>query len=183
MEKWKSVPGYEGLYEASTLGRIRTVEGKITKNKRFAERHWKSRILKTRGKQNSGYRASLWKDGKVKDALVARIVAYTFLGNPPTDEYTVNHIDGNRFNNKIENLEWMTRADNVRYGFEHGQYSSQKKISLIDNTSGEIVSFNSHTECNKFLNRSNGYIFSRLNSEGVIRSKDGRTYSVLQERT
>ena len=100
-EIWKDIPDYEGIYQASTLGNIRTVEGKTTFSVRHGERHWKSRILKGRGDNyKTGRRVSLWKDKKCKDWLVARLVAITFLGKPETN-LTVNHKDGNRLNNKI----------------------------------------------------------------------------------
>ena len=69
IEEWKDIPEYEGLYQASTLGRIRTHPNKTTANARCAVRKWNTRIMKGRGKQNSGYRVGLWKDGKCKDFL------------------------------------------------------------------------------------------------------------------
>ena len=79
-EIWKDIPNYKG-YQASNLGRIRTYN-KITYTKLHGERHWKNRILKfkptaknNRIKQGGGYRVSLWKNGKCKDFLVARIIA------------------------------------------------------------------------------------------------------------
>ena len=99
-ENWKAIPGYEGLYEASTLGRIRTAEGKTTSSRRFFKRVWKQRILKGRA-------VSLWKDGKEKDWLVARLVAMTWIDGY-CEGMTVNHKDRNRFNNNIDNLEWLS---------------------------------------------------------------------------
>lgn len=107
-ENWKAIPGYEGLYEASTLGRIRTAEGKTTSSRRFFKRVWKQRILKGRGSNpRIGYRVSLWKDGKEKDWLVARLVAMTWIDGY-CEGMTVNHKDRNRFNNNIDNLEWLS---------------------------------------------------------------------------
>ena len=85
-EVWKDIPDYEGLYEASSFGRIRTKEGKTTFTQKRGIRHWKSRIMKGRGNNYStGSRVGLWKNGKVKDWLVARLVAITFLGKPTTE--------------------------------------------------------------------------------------------------
>lgn len=80
MENWKEIPGYEGLYEASDQGRIRTCEGKTTRNARYTKRVWKQRVLKpkkTRRKKNGlyDYHVSLWKDGHEKTWLVSRLVA------------------------------------------------------------------------------------------------------------
>ena len=91
MELWKDIPGYEGIYEASTNGRIRTKKSKTTYTEKHGVRTWKSRILKGRGNnKQTGARVSLWKDGKYKDHLVARLIAYTFLGIPDK-KLTVNH--------------------------------------------------------------------------------------------
>ena len=78
-------------------------------------------------KQGIGYRVDLWKDGKPKTFLVARLVATTFLEDLIDTDMTVNHKDGNRLNNNIENLEWLSRADNIRYGFQNGQYYTTHK--------------------------------------------------------
>lgn len=177
-EVWKDIPEYEGIYQASNLGRIRTAEGKTTKTKRHGERHWKSRVLKTRGKQMSGYRVSLWKDGNSKDFLVARLVALTFLGEPLNKDYTVNHKDGNRFNNNINNLEWLTRAENIQYGFANNQYP-QKAVAVIDNNKN-VYEFRSLAECSRFLKRSVGYVSNTLKQgRKFLKSADGFIYELF----
>lgn len=173
METWKDIPEYEGIYQASTLGNIRTVEGKITSNKRYGVRRWKSRILKGRGDcYATGKRVSLWKDGKVKDWLVARLVAITFLGAPP-EGYTVNHIDGNRLNNCIENLEWLSLADNIRHGFATGLYPT-KGVTL--KRDGQHFEFISMAKCDEFLKRSNGYTSNSLKKRSTLFDADGNKY-------
>ena len=111
MEEWKDIPGYEGLYQASNFGNIRTHADKVTSSARFKIRHWKQRIMKQKfqarpnGKKDA--RVCLWKEGKEKTFLVSRLVAMTWC-----DGYlpglTVNHIDGNPKNNCADNLEWTT---------------------------------------------------------------------------
>lgn len=174
MEVWKDIPNYEGLYQASSMGNIRTVGGKTTYTNYHSERVWKSRIMGTRGKSPSGYRVSLWKDGKVTEWLVHRLVALTFLGEPPTPKYTVNHKDGNRFNNRVENLEWLTIGDNIRYGFEHGQYPTQIKVTLVGENGQK--EFRSMAEGDRFLGRNVGYISNRNKKGKPITSKDGDVY-------
>jgi hypothetical protein len=176
-EQWKDIPGYEGVYQASTHGAIRTVEGKTTSNRRYKTRRWKSRILKGRGDNpRTGKRVSLWKDGKHKDWLVARLVALTFLGYPP-EGFTVNHKDGNRLNNTVENLEWLSNGDNIRHGFETGLYSTQKSISV---SCGDFsYSFRSYSELDRFLNRKIGYTSGVLKRGGVMRDKVGKSYEVI----
>lgn len=177
MEKWKDIPGYEGIYEASTYGNIRTKEGKTTSNKRYGERCWKSRVLKGRGDNYSpGKRVSLWKDGKCKDWLVARLVAITFLGSPPAD-FTVNHKDGNRLNNKIENLEWLSKADNIKHGFENGLYHSQIPITVSKD--GKLYNFRSLAQLGRFLGRSHGYASDRLKKDTTFTDANGNIYKLI----
>lgn len=179
-EIWKDIPEYEGIYQASTFGRIRTVEGKITHSIRHGIRHWKSRILKGRGNQPEGARVSLWKDKQQKDFLVARLVARTFLGEPP-EGFTVNHIDGNRFNNRADNLEWLSRADNIRHGFQTGLYSTQKPISVIDEN-GQLYDFRSRGQLDKFLCRSHGYTYGRIKKNyNIVQNKTGKIYVIIPD--
>ena len=177
METWKDIPGYEGLYQASDAGRIRTVEGKVTSSAKAPERHWKSRILKGRGANKvTGYRVSLWKEGKVKDALVARLVALTFLGEPE-EGYTVNHKDGNRFNNSLDNLEWLSRGDNIRYGFENGQYP-QKSVTI--RSEDVSMSFRSLAACDRYLERHIGYTSARIIANKSLHGSNGTLYEVVK---
>jgi hypothetical protein len=179
MEVWKDIPGYEGIYQASTLGRIRTPEGKTTSNERYGTRHWKSRILKGRGDNYAtGRRVSLWKDGKPKDFLVARLVALTFIGEP-TEKFTVNHKDGNRLNNRVENLEWLSSGDNTRHGFETGLFSSQKAIYVI--IEGEKFRFRSLSKCDEFLGRHKGYTSDRVKKFYTVVDSNGNEYKYILE--
>lgn len=176
-EEWRDIPGFEGIYQASTEGRIRTPEGKTTYTQYHAERHWKSRVLKPRGKSVSGYRVSLWKDGVIYDRLVARVVAQTFLGDPPNG-FTVNHIDGDRFNNRVENLEWVSLQDNIKHQFDNGLNRCATPISL-ESASGERYDFKSMAECCRFLNRNRHYINSCRNRGANPTSKSGVEYKII----
>lgn len=181
MEVWKDIPHYEGIYQASTYGRIRTCENKVTSNARYSTRVWNSRIMKGRGdRYSTGRRVSLWKDGTKKDYLVARLVAATFLGEPP-EKFTVNHKDGNRLNNNIENLEWLSLEDNVRHAFATGLMSRiQKGIVLKDAISGKIHEFDSYAECGRFLGRSHSYVSMRLKKhQKEMINCEGRAFHVL----
>ena len=163
-ERWQSIPYYEAEYEASNLGRIRTKEGKTTFTQRHGVRHWQQRILKpkycvsTKNKNRFDARVSLWKDGKSKTLLVARIVLATFKQEHDLfSNMTVNHIDNNPLNNKIENLEWCSRKENIQKGFETGAYS-YSKIKLTNKLTGEGVIFTSMAKASCYLNQNQGYI-------------------------
>ena len=178
---WKDIPGFEGIYQASNTGSIRTKPGKVTSNKRYAKRVWKSRVLKVKylrnGKRKDA-RVTLWKDGKESDHLVSRLAAMTWVdGYAPG--LTVNHIDGNPENNAIENLEWLSLGDNVRKGYETGLFDKcQKPITLVGETS--CVSFNSRAQASGFLGRNKGYIHNCIKTGRTPTDAYGQVYTIKE---
>ena len=182
---WKPIPNYEGHYEASDSGKIRTVHNKITTNKKYSQRVWKQRELKfnARKRHNNSeivdYMVTLWKDNKPHKYLVSRLIATTFCGNFIDTELTVNHIDGNPENNSVKNLEWVTRANNIKYGFENGQYSKCCKNVEIMSESGIVMKFASMSKTDSFLNRYSGYTHSTIkNGKSTLISKNGEKYFI-----
>lgn len=159
---WKNIKNYPG-YQVSNTGLVRT-HNKVTSSAIFRERHWKDRVLKYKVSDKkkayaTGYRVSLWRNGMRKDFLVARLVAFTFYEKDIDDlSLTVNHIDGNRLNNNISNLELISLADNIKHGFRTGLYDSQMKRIRLYDTFGQFIDFRSYAECNRYLGRCNGYI-------------------------
>lgn len=132
MEEWKDIPGYEGLYQASTLGRIRTCEGKVTSSSRYPHRVWKQRVMKQKLARNSkgrcDYRVELWSGKTHRTWLVSRLVAMTWCAGYH-DGWTVNHINGDPLDNRSVNLEWLSHGDNIRHGFANGLYPQAKAMS------------------------------------------------------
>ena len=109
MEEWKSIPGYEGLYEVSNLGRVRSVERCDRFNRKIV-----SKILKPN--YVSGYlRVGMYKNKTFKYYLIHRLVAQAFLPNPDNLPQ-VNHKDEDKSNNRVDNLEWCDRSYNMNYG-------------------------------------------------------------------
>ena len=107
IEEWKPIVGYEGLYEVSNLGKVKSL---IDNNRKPREK-----ILK-QGKNKYGYmQVILCKDGKLKHCIVHRLVAKAFIDNP-NNYPCVNHIDENKENNCVDNLEWCTYQYNLNYG-------------------------------------------------------------------
>ena len=187
IEVWKPIPGYEGLYEASNQGRIRTVEGKITSCAKYPKRVWTQRVMKLKWKERKGHtgkydaRVCLWKDGVEKTYLVSRLVAMSFLPCP-FDKLTVNHIDGNPSNNNIENLEWVTRAENNRLGFETGLFNaSQKPIILTNVNTLEDLRFSSMSEADRFMKRKPGYTSEKIARCNFCYDASGNKYTARLE--
>ena len=178
METWKDIPGYEGIYQASDLGQIRSAPGKVTSSKRFNKRVWKCRVLKQKASGRGDYRVSLWKDGTQKDFLVARLVAITWCPGF-SDGLTVNHKDGDFQNNRADNLEWLSLRDNIRDGLRTGLYNSiRKKVQLVSDTSGTL-SFQSMSDASRYLGKCNGYVSNTLAKGGTIRDLSGNKYFAI----
>lgn len=160
MEEWRDIPGYEGIYEASNQGRIRTKAGKITRSAIFPKRVWKQRILKQKKHPNKkgriDARVCLWKNGEEKTWLVSRLIALTWCEGYAPD-MTVNHKDGDHLNNDASNLEWISLKENIRQGFKDGLYASKMKpVTLYRN--GYEYRFSSLSETSRFLGRCHGYV-------------------------
>ena len=116
-EMWQPIENYEGLYWISSHGRIRS----STRNNSYAKIFFPSKNC------NGYFLATLTKDGKSKKLLAHRLVAKAFIPNP--SEYDcINHIDCNRMNNKVENLEWCTRAMNNAHSKEMGRLGGGGQI-------------------------------------------------------
>lgn len=123
MENWKDVPGYEGLYQVSNLGRVRSLPH-ICRGKRIP-----GKLRKVHLEQATGYLSvGLSKNGIRKTITVHRLVALAFVPNP-TGEATVNHKNEIKTDNRAENLEWMSLADNLRYG-THVQRATANKPDM-----------------------------------------------------
>lgn len=109
VEIWKPVPGYEGLYAVSNKGNVKT----------FLNRNGKKH-LKLRRNRFGYYRVALYKDKKVKSMGVHRVVALAFIGQPPQEDFVINHINGIKTDNRVENIEWCSSGDNTRHAIAMG---------------------------------------------------------------
>ena len=106
MEIWKDIADYEGLYQVSSLGRVKSL-GNYKSSK--------EKILKLKSNKKGYLCVNLYKEGKSKHLKVHRLVAKAFIPNLE-NKPQVNHKDEDKTNNKVENLEWMTCRENNNYG-------------------------------------------------------------------
>ena len=161
MEKeiWRPIKGYEGLYEVSNLGRIRSLD-RIT-NYANGEKHlWKGRIMKPAKNKNGYLICDLHKNSKRKTFNVHRLVAQAFIKNPDNLP-VINHKDEDKTNNCVDNLEWCTYSYNNSYGeaFQSMKRKLSKTVLQIDIETNQIIAeYTSLTEAARQTNFSKGDI-------------------------
>lgn len=148
MEVWKDIKGYEGIYQVSNLGNIKNIESGYVR---------KGYI----NKGNGYVYITLSNKGKIKNKRIHRVVAEAFIPNYWKNPY-VNHKDGDKTNNKVDNLEWVTPKENVehaikvlgvKYGHSTERPSQYRKVKRSD---GKI--FKSIKEAKKYMNNKNLHI-------------------------
>lgn len=135
-EEWRPIKGYEN-YMVSSFGRVKSLNFNHTGKEK----------IKVQTPQRNGYmQVVLTNNGINKKKYVHRLVAEAFIQNPDSEHLTtINHIDYDKTNNKVSNLEWMTNKDNVTY-------SQGKKIKCYDIITKELLYYPSVMEASRQLN-------------------------------
>lgn len=115
MEEWKDIAGFEGMYQVSNMGQVRSLDRVINDR----GRHLKGRVL-AQSIGTSGYlHVGPSINGKQPPKYIHRLVAEAFIPNPDSRPH-VNHIDGNKQNNHLSNLEWATAKENSQHAWVTG---------------------------------------------------------------
>ena len=138
MEEWRDIIGYEGLYQVSNLGRIKSI--------------YRNHIMKARLDKYGYYQIGLTKNKKQRFFKVHRLVAQAFIDNPQNYPQ-INHKDEVKTNNNVNNLEWCTNLYNMNYGTRRERASEKCKKKVMCITTGEI--FSSINEASKKYNINN----------------------------
>ena len=182
-EIWKPVVGYEDRYEVSNWGNVRSISRSqlVTCSNRTYAQSYAGRLLSCTPASQSGY-LMVWLQvaPKPKNATVHRLVAQAFIPNPE-NKSQVNHKDGNKHNNYVENLEWVTPSENVRHAYDNGlahpnitamlqagTHASKKPVKILE--TGQV--FESSVEACRTLNQPSGFV------DRIIASSDDG-YSTL----
>lgn len=167
-EIWKDIEGYEGLYQVSNLGRVKRVKtGRILKG--CKDRYGYGYLL-----------VSLYKNGSQSTKRIHRLVAQAFIPNPE-NKPEVNHIDENKTNNMISNLEWSTSKENINHGTRTERAGKTLSIPIIATSikTGKSTEFYGVSECARQLDLNRGNITSVLN--GRLNHTGGYTFKYKEE--
>ena len=172
-EVWRDVLGYDGRYQVSNKGNVRSVTRKDSVGRKIS-----GIILKPISLRDGYLYVSLCKNGKVKTKSIHRLVLEAFVENP-NNLPEVNHKDENKINNELSNLEWCDARYNNNYGTRIERVS--KKVRAVNVETGEVVTFNSTAEAGR-----KGYAQSGVaaackgvykdSKTGKLIGGDGRTY-------
>lgn len=154
-EIWKDICFYEGYYQVSNLGNVRSLP-RVIKYRYGHDRFYPGKVLLTETTKDNYQRVVLSKEGKTVRYMVHRLVALAFIPNKG-NKTMVNHIDGNKSNNVATNLEWCTASENMLHADKTGlrdmskhQPSNSQKIKCME--TGMI--FNSCSKAVKWLKKS-----------------------------
>ena len=123
-EEWADIEGYEGLYQVSSLGRVKSLSN---------DKKRKEKILKAFNNRKGYLKVMLSKNSKRKKYLIHRLVAQAFIDNPDNLP-CINHKDENKENNCVDNLEWCTVRYNINYGLHNFKSASNRSIPIIQLT-------------------------------------------------
>lgn len=140
-EIWKDIPNYEGSYQVSNYGRIKSLPRKRIRKT--------EKVLKS-FTNNSGYEIiRLYQNGLERKYLIHRLVAEVFVTNV-NNLPQVNHIDGNKHNNNVNNLEWCTASQNMKHSYANGLNKITEKRRKICSKNGKIAIESSKRKVNQY---------------------------------
>lgn len=163
MEQWKDVLGYEGVYQISNLGNVKRLSTVLH------DRFYKEKLLTICHNSGTGYDfVCLRKNNRDKNFSVHRLVAQAFIPNP-RNLSDVNHIDGNKRNNSVENLEWCTRSENLKHALDIGLIENQCKIcrKVTIKCEEKIVVFDTMKDCATFFGFQKGWLQNQIRRHGL----------------
>lgn len=176
MEIWKDIKGFEGLYQVSNLGNIKSMSHTVTMPHRDGGTRTRTRTFVGRKisqwlSKRGYYCVTLKNRGYKRHFTVHRLVALSFIENN-SQLATINHINGIKTDNRVENLEWCTQSENVKHAHDTGLNKGSGRL-IFDECSG--IYFNSCLEASRSLGVSNSTLSLMLN--GRLKNRTNLRYA------
>lgn len=175
-EVWKPVKGYEGYYKVSNFGRVKSLDRYVKHSRNPKHKYLKRGALCSLNDNGNGYlQVHLYQGGKSSRRVryIHRLVADAFIPNIK-NKPQVNHINGDKADNFVDNLEWVTSKENNNHAEHTGlnKIFKEKRIQVdLFRLNGDFIkSFNSILDCSKFLQRP---IKSKIPPEGLVKKQWG----------
>lgn len=181
-EIWKDVKDYEGFYQISNFGRVKSLERYDSNKHKLPER-----IMNPNRESNGYYRVYLCRNGKAKRILVHRLVAEAFVERKHEGDNIVNHLDNNPSNNRADNLEWTTYKGNMQWAAKQGRMKanastyehqdmaakSRRKAVVAISPDGERLVFESQAEAGRQLRIGTAHIAAACRKEYGYKKLNG----------
>ena len=157
-EIWKDIAGYEGHYQASNTGKIRSLDKEVS-GRGGSIRKIYGKVLSATDDGKGYLKVAFQTDGRKTRRLfkVHRLIALAFLAKPSQDNFEVNHKDGDKTNNHIDNLEWSTPSENMQHAIktnlqDRSAGSKKTKVALLKADGSIDMVFDSIASANEFMN-------------------------------
>lgn len=168
IEIWKDIKGYEGLYQVSNLGRVKSLSKTVRSAiQKCGTRTTVDKIVRQAKISSGYYRVGLSNNKVHKGYLVHRLMAIAFIPNPDNLEQ-VNHKDGNKLNNSLDNLEWVTRSENAIHSFKLGLSYQAKAIAI------NVYSYPEKVFIKRFNNMLAASVFTKVNRSNIYHILKGK---------
>ncbi|MBA8773108.1 endonuclease [Staphylococcus schleiferi subsp. coagulans] len=190
-EVWKDVPGYEGYYQVSNTGKVRSVD-RVIEYKDGRVFKYPTKILKSKADTRGYLQVGFSVKGKNTNHRIHRLVAETFLEKPNIELISVNHIDGVKTNNNLDNLEWVSYSENTRKGYKIGLFEKARKtakerwkgnklqckpVKIFIKSTNEELTFESARAASRYVRQCENYF-----TELLRRGGENKKFKVTQHR-
>ena len=171
-EIWKDIEGYEGLYQVSNLGRVKSLDRHIRGTNNSLRFHC-GRIMSPADNGKGYLSLTLKNNGQEKTVYVHRLVAQHFIPNP-NRKSDVNHKDFDKSNNRCDNLEWATRSENERHSLIHGK--ARQRITAED-----VISIRNRKNNGESYNSIFGDYVNKISQSAFLKAYRGYTWKYIGE--